>query len=228
MDEMLDVEKKMTRRGKWLCRAGWAAFAVSLALPVIPVFSWVYGLGCLTFVYGTAWESIRWIVGRGQGGASLYYSIFAVANTVLIASPFLMRRFKNHRKWLRRTAILLAAAAMYAASFGVLLMTDGSFTALSIGFYAWLLSFGLVAAGAQHLALGVGKQTINQTRLVTGRTKEELLALQELEAYLGAAGSPAKLPHLPAQEVPGQTESQADRQAEELPNRVTFALGLGS
>lgn len=230
MDELVEVEKKMTRRGKWLCRAGWAAFAASLALPAVAAGEgWVFGWECFRWVYDIARGVLTLGGPTSRDGWMIYYSVFALVNSLLVVSPFLIRWFRGKRAVLKRIAVLEVLASLYAGSFLITgLFSDGlkAFTELNTGYYVWTLSFGLVAAGAQHLALGVRNQNVNQTPLVTRRTKEELLALQELEAYLGGSEAPIKQPDVIAQPAPCQTENQADRQAEELPNRVTWALGL--
>ena len=229
MDELLEVEKKMTRRGKWLCRAGWAAFAASLAMPAVHVMDWISGWECFRFVIDLARGEVMHIRSLSDAGWYVYYSMFAATNLLLVASPLVLRKFRKDRKWLRRSAILCAAAAAQAASYPIVATLDnGSIRDLNIGYYTWLLSFGLVAAGAQHLALGVRNQNVNQTPLVTGRTKEELMALQELEAYLGRSEATVKQPDAIEQPAPEQTENQRESQAEELRNRVTWALGLSS
>jgi hypothetical protein len=172
-------EAKRRRRGGRLCRAGWTAFAVSLALPAIsaPLGGSLSGWECLRGVFEGTWDLLA-----GVDSISLYWSGFAAANVIMLASPLYVRLFRRDVRWLRRGALALAAATLYVGTFP--LSGDVRLQDLGVGYYTWLVSFGLVTAGMLHLSLRRPARPVEVGPSVGARTREETAALRELEDYL--------------------------------------------
>lgn len=59
---------------------------------------------------------------------------------------------------------------------------------IHVGYYAWLLSFGLVAAGMLHLAIRPSLSAAASVTPNVVRTPEELRAIRELEDFLRVIG----------------------------------------
>src|ERR1041384_2060904 len=110
MANIVETEAKMRKRGKSLCRAGWATFAISLAMPVLKIGwgqqSWMCGWDCFKSVFVIAWDALKGHQGipfDNDGWSwTAYYSGFAVANLVLLASPLIVRLIRRDLLWLRR------------------------------------------------------------------------------------------------------------------------------
>lgn len=189
---VVETGRKMRRRGYWLCWIGWALFALSLALPAIHVLEWESGWFCFRSVFEIAWGTAT-----GQGGVpfgrgfglDLYYSGFAVANSLMVACPALIWRFRVDARRLRRASALLAGTMLYAASYLVLAIDGGmdSLGDLHVGYYAWLCSFLLVTAGVLHLSAGVSRTKIEPAQNGGSSTLEELAAIRELDGYLNGS-----------------------------------------
>lgn len=187
MPNVISREKTMRRRGRWLCGLGWTVFALSLSLPAFHVMDWTSGWDCFWIVIDIARD---WIGGRSEGigfGWGLYYSGFALMNLELIASPMFVWFFRHDLRRLRRIALTSAIATLYTASYWVVGACVGGLSAigdLHVGYYAWVLSFGLVAAGALHLSIRRPNVCVNRRPSSLIRTEEELRAIRELEDYL--------------------------------------------
>ena len=178
MQRAIDAEQRMRRRGRRLCGLGWLTFVSSLALPSVLVWDgWVRGWTCFRFVFEGLWDSLL-----GGEGIGIYYGGFAVANGVMLASPLKVRFFGRDLRRLRRGSIVVALAAMYTASFPF--FGEVGFRFLGIGYYAWVLSFSLVAAGIWHLALKRAQGSKGGLRPGGISAKERLTALRELEDFL--------------------------------------------
>src|SRR6185369_11060393 len=103
-----------------------------------------------------------------------------------------------------------------------------AFTELSIGYYAWLLSFGMVTAGALHLAMRRPNAFVSQKPTVTGRTKDELEAISELEAYLNGEPHSRELSEPIVEVTPRSSTEAIEREwnPQEVPivNRIDLSF----
>jgi hypothetical protein len=173
------IEAKRRRRGGGLCRAGWALFALSLALPAVtdPFAGRLSGWECFRGIMKDAWGSLT-----GPACISLYWSGFAVANLIMLASPAYTRLFRHDLRWLRRGSLVLGGATLYTATFA--LSGDVPFSGLGVGYYAWVVSFGLVTAGMRYLSTRRLMHSVEAGLALGTRTPEEAAALRELEDYL--------------------------------------------
>lgn len=188
MDNLVEFESKMRKRGRWLCRAGWAAFAISLALPAVHVLGWLSGWECFREVF-----DVMARLPQQPSGAGFYYSGFALANLVLLASPVFLRIFRRDLRWLRRGSLALTAATAYAALYPVTCLASDWKSGIAdfhIGYYVWVLSFSLVTAGAMHLSMRRSINVAGRRTSTIGRTEEDLAAIRELEEYLTGGGGP--------------------------------------
>lgn len=205
MPNSVEIEAKRRKRGKWLCRAGWAMFGLSLILPAIPgVFQgWFTGWDCSMITGQILWDWVTANEGGMRDAAGLYYAGFAVANALLLISPLLNRTFRGDLRRLRRLGIVLGVSSVYVASYFLLSVPSGTWTVLNAGYYAWLLSFGLVTVGTLQLSKKRSMSVINQRPTSIMRTEEEMAAVRELEDYLHGITRPASEHSVSA---PAQTE----------------------
>jgi hypothetical protein len=173
---------RLRRRGRRLCGSGWILFAVSLALPAVgaPLGGWLSGWECFRGVMEGAWDKLS-----GVDSMSLYWSGFAVANVVMLVSPFYAGLFRRDVRWLRRGALVSGVASLYVATFA--LSGDVRLRDLGVGYYVWLASFCLVTAGMLGLSTRRPMRPAEVGPAVGTRTPEEMAALRELEDYLGGA-----------------------------------------
>jgi hypothetical protein len=192
MPNMVETEALMRKRGGWHCRAGWALFALSLMLPAS------YGMPgwfCAWFVFDIAWD---WIAGRSEGlgvGWGLYYSGFALMNIILVASPLYFRLLRHDLRWLRRGALLAGFATLYVVSYWVLIACLSGLKELGnlhVGYYAWVVSFATMTAGALHLSMRRPRNFVNVRPPSMVRTWEEIAAIRELEDHLNGVDVPRK------------------------------------
>jgi len=112
--------------------------------------------------------------------------MFQATNLILVASGFIVARYRYDRRIMRYLTILAVAAGLHAASF--FFMANSPLQALGIGYYAWVLSFGLLANGTLLLS----KRRSQSPESANGgtkqqRTREEIIALQELDASLDSS-----------------------------------------
>ena len=186
MPTILEVEQGIRRRGRWLCRAGWALFGVALLLPSFPGWSeWLSGWECFRIVF----DILRQLVVREDTGINAgwdyYYAGFAVANSVMVLSPLYLRVFRGRLRHMRAGAIAMGLACLYAAS---LPFADGKLTTnlhvLHIGYYAWVLSFALVTLGAFNLSAHRSRFESRAKEVRSSRTPEDIAAERELDALL--------------------------------------------
>ena len=216
MPNAITLEKKMRNRGLWLCRAGWGLFALSLLMPAVYVMSWTRGWECAAIVFDIALGFLRGIGEGGDEGWMLYYSCFALTNLLFLASPLLFRLFRGDLRRLRRLSLALGMATIHTASFLCLLIPGGwtQVGSLHVGYYAWVLSFGLVTAGALHVSLRRSNIYINQRPSSLVRTEDEVRAIRELENYLRGADDS----HIPSRQddeaVPSQKETSVENEAQ--------------
>ena len=187
MPNIIETERKMRNRGRWLCVAGWLLFAVSLALPAFHAMGWLSGWECFRVVFDMTWAMLK-----EHSEWAFYLPGFAMMNCIFLASPLFIRLFRHDLRWLRRCALVMASATLYVASYpfsGGLagLREIGSF---GIGYYAWVMSFGLVTAGALHLSIRRRNAVINERQTELIRTPEEMRAVRELEDYLRGIDRP--------------------------------------
>jgi hypothetical protein len=186
----LEVEQKMRKRGKWLCRAGWGLFGAALALPALFISimsdgTWWPGWECLYFTYVFAWEFVTKPEARQLEFGSFLFLGLAASNSIMIAGPLLKRWARKRRTILRRLAFVECAATLLVAYYAISIIRE-DLPHVGIGVYLWLISFVLVTAGTLHLALqSPNSEGVMQKR--SGRTTEEIVALAELEAYLAGA-----------------------------------------
>jgi hypothetical protein len=130
----------MKLRHKMAASAG-ALFAVSFFLPS---FGELSGIACLAFCWNV-------LVNYGQEhdlslGAWLYYSGFVLANALFIALLAAVL-FCAARSALRRWAAALAALQVVSWFFvNLVAKWNGDRFNVEIGYFAWLLSFGLLFA----------------------------------------------------------------------------------
>ena len=180
MPNAVETEAKIRKRGKWLCRAGWGLFAVSMLMP-----SFHMGFGEPLWMSG--WECFRIVLeglfkpGEQGVGSDWYLRGFGVMNLAMLASPFLVRLKRSDMRWLRRIGLTMAAVTAYVLS---LPFYDGSWKSLGVGYYAWLLSFGLVTVGTLHQAVKRPNRVFNRASTSVGYSEEEMMALRELEQYI--------------------------------------------
>lgn len=197
MANAVETELKFRKRGRWLCRAGWALFAISLTLPAVRGLGWMSGWECFRGVFEGTWDTIQ-----GRPGMDGYFEGFAVTNLLFGASILFVRLFRKDLRWLRRGALALSFATIYVASFPIWSLVNYlRLSDIGIGYYAWLLSYGLVTAGALHLSLRRRGNVINSGPLSVARTDEEMNALRELEDYLFGIDRPGVRPAEAAGEV---------------------------
>ncbi len=203
----VENEARTRKRGRWLCRAGWATFALSLALPAINVFGWVPGWVCLWSVYQYVWAILTGIDGLVRGGLANYYTGLAVTNTLFLATPLLHRLFRGDLRRLRRLAFIMGGATVYTWVYLGMVLWDGvgALGSFHAGFYAWLISFALVTAGTLQLSKKRTTSVINQQPTSFVRTEEEMAAVRELEDYLHGVVRPA----MPRQDDDNQDTIQA-------------------
>src|SRR5262249_9327743 len=157
-------EKKMRRRGWWLCWAGGGLFAASLFMPAFHVMDWAPGWDCLVFVNQVAVGLLVGHLGGVEPGWGFYPTGFALMNLLMIASLFFVWWSRRDLRKLRKAGLAALFAAIYTASFWVVGACTGGFSAigdLHVGYYSWVLSFALVAAGALHLAVRRPKSSVN-------------------------------------------------------------------
>jgi hypothetical protein len=192
-----DLEAAMRRRGKRLCWAGWGVFGLSMFLPAIYISimsggAWWRGWECAV----TAGQ-IAWALVSGDGGTlgwmDWYYGGFTLANALLLTSPLVVRLFRRRPKRLRLFGFALALAALYSLSYLALGLSNGVETVrdLHVGYYAWVVSFGLTAFGAFHLAISERAASVDLRPKAITKTEEELAAERELEEFLGTRASAA-------------------------------------
>jgi hypothetical protein len=172
--------------GKRLCGLGWGLFGVSMFLPAVVGLDWILGWEC-------AWLALNWLIeflkGKSQlGGWSVYFAGFALANFVMLASPFLLRRGLHSKKWKAPVLLTLASALLTASYLPLSMVTDGvaSIKLFGIGYYAWIASFWLVVAGVLKLRVESLRKAKVETPFTPPlpRTPEEMAAERELKDYL--------------------------------------------
>ena len=170
--------QSVRRKGRNLCYAGWGLFALSMFLPAAgPIFGDgdpMKGWHCAWMVLLMLWPG-NW---NGNAGETLYFASFALTNLLLLASPFLLRKSLLGGKVSWLVPFLLAVATA-----DVLSLARGQWL---IGYYAWLASYGLVAAGSLCL-LKAQKMRPTPTEMPAEprpRTAQEMAAERELENYL--------------------------------------------
>jgi len=181
MPTALQIEMRWRRRGWWLCRLGWAAFALSLVLPACRALVWLPGWECLRIGWVTAANTLR-----GCDWTDPFLTAWAAANALMIASPLCVHLLRRDLRWLRRGALLFAAAALYAGYFaGYFVVRFGwRLGDLGPGYYAWVFSFGALAAGLFCLSRRRPRQAARLSAPRAARMPEELRALHELERAL--------------------------------------------
>jgi hypothetical protein len=182
MNNAIREERNRRAGGYRLAGVGWGLFALSMTLPAVHIMSWAYGWECFRMVFQGFWEYLT-----GEAGAVLYYSSFALTNAAMLLSPLLVRRWRHDRRNLRRFSRVMAAITAYTATLPFFI--EGGPSTLGIGFYVWLLSFGLVAAGTAVLSRPLQKFVSPSISAQNPTTDEEQAALQELEAYLRSDGA---------------------------------------
>src|SRR5262245_21861545 len=107
MPNPLTFEKKMRKRGWWLCWAGWGIFALSLPLPAVYGWSdWLPGWECFRDVCLATWDLI--VKHNSVTGRDLYYTSFVIPNLSIVASPIILGYFRRDLRYLRRFALLTA------------------------------------------------------------------------------------------------------------------------
>ena len=183
MTSRFEYAQTMRRRGRWLCGLGWFAFAASLVLPAIIGIStqgyWCFnvsGWDCLDLTYRMAWAKI---VGRGADGADWYLVGCAVPNTLLMVSPVWLWLNRVQPALLRTGSVGMSISALYASRF----LVGGDLRSLGAGYYAWVISFTLVAAGCLHLAMR-SDPAPPAVVVPAQRTMDEMAALREIYDFL--------------------------------------------
>jgi hypothetical protein len=165
--------------GQELCCVGWGLFAVAMFLPAFHT----YRCGPKVFLQG--WEvasaalqdTIRLL--KGEIGLSALYSTgFTFAILVMFLSPLLVQCSQRSKRW--TWSFLLLLSALYLSCF----VTDYMFSVS--GYYAWVMSFWVVALGVLKLraeSLRKAKVEAPFTPPLP-RTPEEMAAERELKDFL--------------------------------------------
>lgn len=166
--------------GRWLSWAGWLLFLVSLLLPAISVLdlnenSVFSGWQCAVIVM----VGVLPILGS-LSNAEWTLVGFALSNLLVLSAPLLFWMTKRCSNALRVVAALYLLSAVNATRW----MWDGT-DDLLIGYYAWVLSFGLLAVGCLLRSVPIRSLQTPATQLfaVRPRTLEELAAERELRDY---------------------------------------------
>lgn len=136
--ELLTVSRRADRHriGTRLCYAGWCLFLLSLALPVFDLLgSTVRGYQCALIVFSPSFPMMS-----SDSWGLWYYHGLGLANILMLASPVMLALLKGKRqRWIAPLLMGISTAAITP------LLPGASW---QIGFYVWLASFALVAAGS--------------------------------------------------------------------------------
>ena len=131
----------MTLRKKLLALA-WASFAVSLLLPslrtpggaVMEELQW--GWACAIGSFMALFDLLRGHL------TDVYVALLGLCNLLMLLSPAVI--FLNRRGLFIQRAVYVAAAALVCAA-RFLPLDSGSISGFLVGYYAWCLSFVLLA-----------------------------------------------------------------------------------
>lgn len=177
--------RRQHKHGQRLCWLGWGLFATSMFLPAVGGFDWVAGGTCAWVVLSVLIELLK---GKSMsGGWDVYIAGLAIANFVMLASPFLLRRGLHSEKWKAPILLTFASALLTTSYLPLNMMTGGgSIEMFGIGYYAWIASFWLVAVGGLKLrAESLRKEKVETPNTPPlPKTPEEMQAERELKEYL--------------------------------------------
>jgi hypothetical protein len=180
MPNIVETEAKMRKRGKWLTRAGWGLFAASLLMPSFRVGfgeqPWMSGWDCFVTVLQGLFNP-----GEQGIGSDWYLRGFGLMNLAMLASPLAIKLKRRDMRWLRRIGLAMAGVTAYVLSFP---FYGEAWRQLGVGYYAWLISFGLVTLGALHQAVKRPNRVLNRASSPVSYSEEEMAALRELEQYI--------------------------------------------
>lgn len=177
--------ERLKQTGFRLCGAAWILFLVSMFLPAIGsrATDWLKfsltGWDCALLTLGLATSKDANIAGRA------YFFSFVLANVLMLVSPLLLRRDSHGRgrMWLSSFLLIIAFVDVLALLLPLSATNDSGW---GIGYYVWMASFGLMAAGSLLIAesrrIKSAPVTVKETLLP--QTPEEIAAERELHDYL--------------------------------------------